>query len=396
MKILAIASYDSQIKVANEICGVFKKNGFSADMVVPRVKSGQSGEFVNPNNLVFQKIWVKKNNAESIFGSISEYEVIVIVLDGRSTLELSHYIARLTFDSRPIVITSFHGLVIFNKDFGFFARLNSDFLLLNSQEDYRNCKKIAECYGVSDEGLLTTGLPGLAFSEPLDAELAIGGVVFADQPDVPPRLYERMYIVERLIEYAEKHPERSVLMKLRNRPGVSSFNSTAFHFEKIIKSFYRNKIPKNMEIVYGDISEYLVKDRLLVTVSSTAAIDAINKGMRSCIISDFGLSEKYGNGFFVGSGLLCSFNEILEDSLPSLNYNWMESYLNYGQYNLSILYEKVVKKIGLSGDLPSMKSQQYKEVLEARSRIGLIKKISKNKRMAIIKFAVLFFISRVK
>ena len=69
---------------------------------------------------------------------------------------------------------------------------------------------------------------------------------------------------------------------------------------------------------------YLSEARLLLTVSSTAALDAFRRGVPAGIISDFGIRETWGNHFFVGSGAFVSLVDLAEDTQPHFRDDWLE------------------------------------------------------------------------
>jgi hypothetical protein len=61
----------------------------------------------------------------------------------------------------------------------------------------------------------------------------------------------------------------------------------------------------------------------LLTVSSTAALEAVSRGVPSVVLTDLGISESLGNHFFVGSGMLASFDELIAGRWPEADAGWL-------------------------------------------------------------------------
>jgi hypothetical protein len=61
---------------------------------------------------------------------------------------------------------------------------------------------------------------------------------------------------------------------------------------------------------------------LLVTVSSTAAAEAIHRGVPAALLTDFGIRESLGNAYFLGSGCLASFDDLDAGAAPQADERW--------------------------------------------------------------------------
>jgi hypothetical protein len=146
-------------------------------------------------------------------------------------------------------------------------------------------------------------------------------LTFAVQPGVPSGATNRTYVLRRLLEYAHKYPERRVLVKLRARADERTTHEEPFHYEKLFEELGVER-PANLQFVYGKMAAVLDMTDVLVTVSSTAAIESIARGIPTVVLRDFGVKELLGNHFFAGSGCLASFDEILRDELPVVDAEW--------------------------------------------------------------------------
>ena len=185
---------------------------------------------------------------------------------------------------RPIIITGFVGVGLFDTVIGYQRRLNSDVLFLNSQKDYEDCCSVANNFDLPVDNLIISGVPFVG-------EISVGAikaedvktVLFAGQPDVPSRIIDRIYLLEKMIEYANRFPQRRVLFKPRHRPNERSLHKTKYHYEVLLKSYLKNiKVPSNFEIVYGPIQEILDETELFISMTSTAALEALERGVPCC------------------------------------------------------------------------------------------------------------------
>ena len=77
------------------------------------------------------------------------------------------------------------------------------------------------------------GLPAAPW--PMPGKGAVETVLFVEQPGVPPHDYQRAWLARRLYEYAERHPARRVLVKLRVRPGERATHKGQYPFRDLCR-----------------------------------------------------------------------------------------------------------------------------------------------------------------
>jgi len=85
-------------------------------------------------------------------------------------------------------------------------------------------------------------------------------------------------------------------------------------------------LPPNFRLDYTPVAELLPSVDLLVTVSSTACLEALDQGCRVALVLDLGVSERHGNQVFLDSGLLRTWDEITADELGDPRPEWLHSY----------------------------------------------------------------------
>ncbi|MCT2594481.1 hypothetical protein LHJ74_32010 [Streptomyces sp. N2-109] len=171
------------------------------------------------------------------------------------------------------------------------------------------------------------GRAGAPASEPPAAHAGSGAggraftVVFAVQPSVPDNRTDRAYLLRRAVEHARLHPAREVLIKLRSRPGEHTTHIEEEPYQKLA-SRLPGGLPPNCRLVYGHMGEVLDRSDLLVTVSSTAALESLHRSVPTAVLTDLGVREALGNHHFLGSGCLVSWDELDAGLLPSADPEW--------------------------------------------------------------------------
>ena len=225
--------------------------------------------------------------------------------------------------THPVVAGGFFGVLANNPHHGYQMRLGFDVLALNSEPDRALFAQLAEGLGLSTENMLVSGLALLSGSPEPQKTGPIRRLLFADQPSVPSNPEERRHIYRSLIAYAIAHPEREVVIKPRTRPGEGTFHKSDYSPEQVLEAL---EFPPNFSIDYTAIATQLDYTDLVLTVSSTAAIEALGRGCRVAIISDLGVNQNLMNPMFAGSGLLRTFAQISADEIGAPDAAWLASY----------------------------------------------------------------------
>jgi hypothetical protein len=154
---------------------------------------------------------------------------------------------------------------------------------------------------------------GLASLLAHDAE--VGGterpcVLFAPQALVPRTIEQRRSILKALIDTAAAHPEVDVVIKLRGTEGEAQTHKEFSSFPSLADELLPVAPPANLHFGYGPMRHYLGNCVGFVTVSSTAVIEAVQAGLPSICLDDFGVSEDQINVVFEGSGLFGSLDDL--------------------------------------------------------------------------------------
>ncbi|MFJ3900629.1 DUF6716 putative glycosyltransferase [Streptomyces sp. NPDC090025] len=247
------------------------------------------------------------------------YDVIVLALVGGTVRAMLQGLADLGLDRRPVLVTGYVGVVYEKLADGLLLRHGADVVLANSRHDAERFRAVYEGVGADPGSVVEAALPFLG-GAPHAPEAGRDTLVFAAQPSVPVSKAERAYVLRRLVEHARLRPDREVLLKLRSRPGEHTTHLEEFPYQKLVRDL---PVPPNFRLVYGHMGEVLDRTDLLVTVSSTAALESLHRRVPTAILTDMGVREALGNHHFIGSGLLTSFDALDKGVVPTPDEEWL-------------------------------------------------------------------------
>jgi len=249
------------------------------------------------------------------------YDVVVLALVGGGVQAMLHGLGRVWEGrtDRPVVVTGYVGVVYEKLADGLLLRHGADLVLANSRQDAERFRDVYEGVGADASSVTEVALPFLG-GAPYEGEHDRCTVVFAVQPSVPDNRRDRVYLLNRLIQHARLHPEREVLLKLRSRPGEHTTHIEELPYQKLVQ---RLEPPANFRLVYGNMGEVLDRTDLLVTISSTAALESLHRRIPTVVLTDLGVREVLGNHHFVGSGCLASWDQLDDGHRPVPDADWV-------------------------------------------------------------------------
>ncbi|WP_345580705.1 DUF6716 putative glycosyltransferase [Streptomyces prasinosporus] len=249
------------------------------------------------------------------------YDLLVLALVGGGVQAMLHGLKRAWEDRprRPVVVTGYVGVVYEKLADGLLLRHGADLVLANSRQDAERFRAVYEGVGADASAVTEVALPflgGAAYT----GEHEPYTVVFAAQPSVPESRRDRTYLLDRLVRHARRHPEREVLLKLRSQPGEHTTHIEELPYQKLAQ---RLDLPSNLRLVYGHMGEVLDRTDLLVTISSTAALESLHRRIPTVVLTDLGIRESLGNHHFVGSGCLASWDQLDAGHRPEPDEAWV-------------------------------------------------------------------------
>ncbi|MFD3315007.1 DUF6716 putative glycosyltransferase [Streptomyces sp. NPDC058656] len=285
------------------------------------------------------------------------YDLVVLSLVGGAVQAMLHglsYQWRERFGpgrvKRPVVVTGYVGVVYEKLADGLLLRHGADLVLANSRQDADRFTAVYEGVGADASSVTEVALPflGGAAYEKHDPYT----VVFAAQPSVPESRKDRTYLLNRLVKHARLHPDREVLLKLRSKPGEHTTHIEEQPYQRLAERI-PGGLPANFRLVYGHMGEVLDRTDLLVTVSSTAALESLHRRIPTVVLTDLGVRESLGNHHFVGSGCLASWDQLDAGHEPSPDARWVarQGVAADGAYETAFdaARERIAKLLGQGG-----------------------------------------------
>ncbi|HWS52265.1 MAG TPA: DUF6716 putative glycosyltransferase [Microbacterium sp.] len=290
---------------------------------------------------------------------------------------------------RPVTVSGLPGMAIPAQRGALEYRRHTDLLVLHSHREERAFAELGRRIGVE----VPTALATLPFAVPrirpvstehprmlsldrVGEQTALGGgraggvavaersrtgstlaassprtdLVFAAQALVPVGREERAEIAATLVRAAEADPDRRVVVKLRSRPGESETHLERDAYADLLPS----RRPDNLVLSYDSMGAALQTAAGLVTVSSTAAIEAVAQGVPVIALDSFGVSKTLLNTVFVGSGLLGGRSEVIAGRFRHPHPDWLRDNYFHPEAE-STWWERVERLVALrrAGSLPA-------------------------------------------
>ncbi|MES1169218.1 MAG: DUF6716 putative glycosyltransferase, partial [Leifsonia sp.] len=196
-------------------------------------------------------------------------------------------------------------------------RRQADLFVLHSRREVREFTRLSREHGWTHRFALAT----LPFIERHEAS---GGtdLVFAAQAVVPRDPDERRRVLALLIAAAAADPSRRVVIKVRGLTGEAQTHAEHVSYPELLQEV--DRAPDNLVVSSASMSAALDEAEGLVTVSSTAAIEAIARGIPVIALDVFGVSDELINPVFEGSGLFGGAAAVLRREFRHPEPSWRD------------------------------------------------------------------------
>ncbi|GAA3191625.1 DUF6716 putative glycosyltransferase [Nonomuraea roseoviolacea] len=216
---------------------------------------------------------------------------------------------------RPVFATGLPGISVPATEKAWLFRSGCDLFVLHSRREVAEFGEIAARLG----GGGAIGLARLPFLRPGRAAAGGNRVVFATQAKVPVEREERERVLLALGRLAELRPDLDVVVKLRAFEGERQTHRERHPYQRLWRELGE---PGRLSFAAGPMDEHLERAAGFVTVSSTAALEAIAQGVPSLVLADFGVSAEMINVVFEGSGLLGTLDRLAEGDFRTADPGW--------------------------------------------------------------------------
>ena len=141
---------------------------------------------------------------------------------------------------------------------------------------------------------------------------------------MPRERADRVRIAELLVAAAQADPSRRVVVKLRAAAGEKQTHRELDDYRDLLARIARREpLPENLVVSTEPMARALDTAQGLVTVSSTAAIEAVARGIPVIALDMFGVSDQLINPVFVGSGLLAGEAAVVARDFRHPDAEWL-------------------------------------------------------------------------
>ncbi len=228
---------------------------------------------------------------------------------------------------RPIFVSGLPGISVPATMKAWRYRSPVDLFVIHSRQELRDFSELGMTLGVPGQ----VGLARLPYLPrgvtPAGDGAGRNTIVFASQAKVPVRKRDREQILRSLAELSISHPELRPIVKLRARQNEEQTHRERHHFEDLWNAMVgRNEVPTGaVSFETGAMADHLATAAGFVTVSSTAALEAIAMSVPLLIVSDFGVNAQMINTVFEGSGCLGTLEELQSARFKHPSDNWLDN-----------------------------------------------------------------------
>jgi hypothetical protein len=220
---------------------------------------------------------------------------------------------------RPFIVSGLPGIAIPETLHALYYRSQVDMLILHSKREVTAFTGLAQRLGIKQDFGLAT-LPFLPARNEKDR--GGGDIIFAAQAKVPKLLRERRAVLGWLAETARQHPDRRVVVKLRGLAGEAQTHVERHPYDVMLQA--EEDVPDNLVVSTGPMADHLERAAAVVTISSTAAIEALALGVPALLIDNFGVSGGLINVVFEQSGLLRPADDLIAGRFQTPNEHWLD------------------------------------------------------------------------
>ena len=317
-----------------------------------------------PTERQLAEVGIPSDSAREVTGAefladpqVLEADVLILALVGGAGQALLHGLAAAWAGRtvRPVVITGYVGVVYEKMTDGLLLRVGSDIVLANTTADAERFRTAIAGVGADASAVVETALPfleGAPYDPTAAGRTRSFTVCFAAQPSSPASRSARLHLLGRAAQHARLHPDREVLVKLRSLPGEQTTHVEDHPYQQLLKDL-AEPAPSNLQLRYGHMGEVLDGTDLLVTVSSTAALESLHRSIPTAVLTDFGVRENLGNHYFIGSGCLASWDELDAGLIPEADRSWVRRHGVGADDPYRELQERVAK-LRAVGEMPPL------------------------------------------
>ena len=301
MKLVALADSDSYLKWAGAFVGALPAD-WERELVLVQTavapSEAQQAAALATSGVVADK--VLRFGLTELVAALRELAPDIVLIATRGPV--ARVLAR-TITAQPervVIVTGLPGISIPATRKALAFRRQADLFVVHSKRERLEVSEVAQEYGFEQRFALG--------SLPFAHRLGSGDgrdLVFAAQAIVPLERADRRRVARLLLDAALADPTRRVVVKLRAVAGEHQTHAEHDSYLGLFDELARGPqgLPPNLVLSTEPMARALDTAEGLVTVSSTAAIEAIAREIPVIALDSFGVSPELINTVFEGSGL---------------------------------------------------------------------------------------------
>lgn len=331
-RIVAIADTDSYVKWAAALLGGVADRWDAALLVLETplvVSDAQLDAALRGSGLPGER--VERIGYDRLAARLHELRADAVVVGARGPLVrvLARDLAALA--PRPVVVTGLPGISIPATRKALLYRLQGDLFVVHSRREVREFGALSVRTGYAHRYALAT-LPFARGSRVRAGAVGAAGapgwrtgggdLVFATQAKVPAEKEDRLRIARMLVRAAEADPTRRVVVKLRAADGEHQTHVEQDGYPALLATL--GPLPPNLVASTVSMGDALATADGLVTVSSTAAIEAIARGIPVIAIDTFGVSARLINETLADADLLAGEEDVVARRFRHPDPEWLD------------------------------------------------------------------------
>jgi hypothetical protein len=321
VRVVAVADSDSYVKWAAAMLGRMPADWQVSLVIVRSAKQpsrGQLASALDGSRLTVDDVTTLPFDRAVTHVASEHADVVLVATIG----PLADLVTEAVLDHStvaPVIVSGVPGIALPARRKALIYRSQARLVVLHSLREVRLFEQIAAHNSLPQRFALAT-LPFLA--ELGGAGDPRGPVVFAAQAIVPPTRAQRLALLRSLSAFACRFPHLRVIIKVRALAGEGQTHAERFGYADLLREEFA-RVPPNLVVEVGPMAEHLRQASALVTVSSTAAIEAVALGIPTLVIDDFGVSAELINEVFTGSGLLGGTAELMARNFHDPDPAWL-------------------------------------------------------------------------
>lgn len=338
MRVVALADTDSYVKWAAALLGSLPAGTDARLLIVETalvVSPAQQAAALARSGLDASR--VRRVAYEDLVRVLGENapDAVLVAARGPVVRVLTALVASL--DPRPVIVSGLPGISIPATTAAMVHRTQCDLFVLHSTREIAAFSALARQRGLTQRFALA-GLPFArsgrpTLPEPVEGRAGVVAstgsatghprtdLVFASQAIVPRERVDRLRVARLLIDAARANPDKRVVVKERAVVGEHQTHAQRYGYPDLIRRM--GPVPANLVVSTESMAHALDSAEGLVTVSSTAAIEAIARGIPVIALDAFGVDDALINTVFVGSGLLGAEDDVVRRDFRLPPTGWL-------------------------------------------------------------------------